>query len=111
MIVQKWRAGALAIASLAIFSFPAVAQLAVSSNDNKSVLVNGVISVQASPGEDTVTIIDLGASPPKVLGEVKAPSSVVGPPQNLPRRGHCLRVAGQHHDFDPLLMEPLNGVA
>ena len=83
MTVQKWRAGALAIASLAIFSFPAVAQLAVSSNDNKSVLVNGVISVQASPGEDTVTIIDLGASPPKVLGEVKAPSSVVGPPQNV----------------------------
>jgi hypothetical protein len=76
MTVQKWRAGALAIASLAMFSFPAVAQLAVSSNDNKPVLVNGVISVQASPGEDTVTIIDLGASPPKVLGEVKAPSSV-----------------------------------
>ena len=61
MTVQKWRAGALAIASLAMFSFPAVAQLAVSSNDNKPVLVNGVISVQASPGEDTVTIIDLGA--------------------------------------------------
>src|SRR5262249_56205494 len=33
--------------------------------------------------EDTVTIIDLGVSPPRVVGELKAPSSVVGPPQNV----------------------------
>ena len=30
-----------------------------------------------------MTIIDLGVSPPKVIGELKAPSSVVGPPQNV----------------------------
>jgi len=30
-----------------------------------------------------VTIIDLGVSLPKVIGELKAPSSVVGPPQNV----------------------------
>jgi DNA-binding beta-propeller fold protein YncE len=30
-----------------------------------------------------VTIVDLGASPPKVIGEVKAPASVVGPPQSV----------------------------
>ncbi len=64
-------------------SFPAAAQIAVSTNDNKAVLVNGANTVPANPAEDTVTIIDLGVSPPKVLGEVKAPSSVAGPPQNV----------------------------
>ena len=72
----------LAVAMLTLFSFGAAAQLAVSSNDGKMLNVNGTATVLANPGDDTVTIIDLGASPPKVLGEIKAPSSVVGPPQN-----------------------------
>ena len=39
-------------------------QLAVSSNDNKPVLVNGVVKVVPNPAPDTVTIIDLNGSPP-----------------------------------------------
>src|SRR5205085_2132424 len=74
---------AAALATLPLFAFSAAAQLAVSSNDNKAVLVNGVNTVPDNPAEDTVTIVDLNASPPKVVGEVKAPSSVVGPPQNV----------------------------
>ena len=31
----------------------------------------------------SVTVINLGVSPPKVIAELKAPSSVVGPPQNV----------------------------
>jgi DNA-binding beta-propeller fold protein YncE len=74
----------LAVAVLTVlFSLGAAAQLAVSSNDGKAVLVNGANTVPPNPGEDTVTIIDLGISPPKVVGEVKAPSSVSGPPQNV----------------------------
>src|SRR4029450_3653276 len=74
----------LAVAVLTVlFSLGAAAQLAVSSNDGKAVLVNGANTVPPNPGEDTVTIIDLGVSPPKVVGELKAPSSVVGPPQNV----------------------------
>jgi DNA-binding beta-propeller fold protein YncE len=74
----------LALALLTLFfSCGAAAQLAVSSNDGKAVLVNGANTVPPNPADDTVTIIDLGVSPPKVLGEVKAPSSVVGPPQNV----------------------------
>ena len=61
----------------------AAARLAVSANDAKAVLVNGVNTVPPNPADDTVTIIDLGVSPPKVIGELKAPSSVVGPPQNV----------------------------
>jgi hypothetical protein len=60
-----------------------VAQIAVSSNDGKVVLNNGTVSVPANPVDDTVTIINLGVSPPKIIAEFKAPSSVVGPPQNV----------------------------
>lgn len=74
---------ALALLTLPFLSFGAAAQLAVSANDNKAVLVNGVNSVPPNPADDTVTVIDLGVSPPKVIGELKAPNSVVGPPQNV----------------------------
>ena len=46
-------------------------------------LVNGVNTVPPNPADDMVTAIDLSASPPKIVGELKAPSSVVGPPQNV----------------------------
>ena len=72
-----------ALVILPLLSVDASAQIAVSSNDGKAVLVNGVNTVPPDPAEDTVTIIDLGVSPPKVIGELKAPSSVVGPPQNV----------------------------
>ena len=74
---------AAALLTLPLFSFAAAAQIAVSSNDGKAVLVNGVNTVPPNPADDTVTIIDLSVSPPKVVGELKAPSSVVGPPQNV----------------------------
>jgi DNA-binding beta-propeller fold protein YncE len=73
------------IALLAVLvSAPAVsAQIAVSANDNKVVLANGVVKVVSNPPPDTVTIIDLKVWPPKVLGEVEAPASVVGPPLSV----------------------------
>src|SRR5215468_4477346 len=72
-----------ALAILPIFAAGATAQIAVSANDNKAVLVNGANVVPDKPAADTVSIIDLGVSPPKVIGEVKAPASVVGPPQSV----------------------------
>ncbi|MFL5367343.1 MAG: lactonase family protein [Myxococcales bacterium] len=66
--------------AVALAVAPASAQIAVSSNDNKVNLVNGVVKIVADPKPDTVTVIDLKASPPKVIGEVEAPGSVVGPP-------------------------------
>jgi DNA-binding beta-propeller fold protein YncE len=74
---------ALALAPLPLLSSGALAQLAVSANDGKAVLVDGVNSVPAEPALDYVTVIDLGASPPRVVGEVTAPVSVVGPPQSV----------------------------
>jgi hypothetical protein len=56
----------------------ALAQWAVSSNDSKVVLDNGVVKVVPNAAPDTVTIIDLGVTPPKVVAEIPVPGSVVG---------------------------------
>jgi len=79
------RVSAFAAAILAALLVPlaANAQIAVSANDNKPVLVDGAVKIQPNPAPDTVTIIDLAASPPKVIAELQAPSSVAGPPQNV----------------------------
>src|SRR5689334_12253781 len=61
----------------------AYAQLAISANDAKVKLVNGKTEIVKSPPPDTLSIIDLRASPPKVLAELDVPNSVVGPPTNV----------------------------
>ena len=74
---------ACALLAWPLINVAASAQIAVSANDNKAVLVNGVNTVVENPASDTVTIIDLAAKPPKVIAELKAPASVVGPPQSV----------------------------
>ena len=59
------------------------AQIAVSANDNKVMLDNGVVKVLPTPAPDTVSIIDLRTTPPRVIGEVQAPVSVAGPPLSV----------------------------
>ena len=57
----------------------AAAQIAVSANDGKVRLENGIVkTVPNNP--DTVAIIDLKSKPPKLLYEIEAPTSIVGPP-------------------------------
>lgn len=68
---------------LPLCAFTTSAQIVVSANDGKAVLVDGVNTVPANPAPDNVTIVDLGVSPPKILGEVKVPTSVVGPPSSV----------------------------
>ena len=76
-------AAALALAALPFLSGAAGAQIAVSANDNKVILVDGVQTVPPTVAPDTVMVLDLGVSPPKVLAELQAPSSVVGVPQSV----------------------------
>src|SRR5579871_4051036 len=59
------------------------AQIAVSSNDNKVLNVDGVNTVVRNPRPDTATIIDLNVSPPKVLAEIPTPGSWQAPPQSV----------------------------
>lgn len=71
-----------ALVALAVHA-PARAQLVISANDGKAVLVNGVNVVPAPPTPDTVTILDAGVTPPRVVSELRVPNSVIGPPQNV----------------------------
>jgi DNA-binding beta-propeller fold protein YncE len=85
MTSLRWRPAKLgfALALVPLLTVGATAQILVSANDNKAVLINGANVVPANPAADTVSIIDLGVSPPKLIGEVKAPASVIGPPQSV----------------------------
>jgi len=79
----------------------APAQWAVSSNDNKVVLDNGVVKVVPNAAPDTATIIDLGVTPPKVIAEIPVPGSVVGPPMSVaitPDQGLALVTSSMKKD-------------
>ena len=95
--------------------FGASAQLAISANDGKSTLVDGTLTVLDNPSPDSVTVLDLGASPPKVVAEIAAPASVVGPPSSAaiaPDASFALVTAAMKIDpADPKKMIPDNRVS
>ena len=73
----------LLLLALLLVPLTAEAQLAVSSNDNKVRLDNGVNKVVPNAPPDTISIIDLAAAPPRVVAEIPVPGSVVGPPLSV----------------------------
>jgi DNA-binding beta-propeller fold protein YncE len=73
----------LAVLLFAVTAGAAHAQIAVSANDAKVKLINGKVEVVQGAPSDTVTFIDLRPNPPKVLAEIEAPASVVGPPTSV----------------------------
>jgi len=73
---------AIALGAIATGS-SASAQVAVSANDSKMKLVDGVNTPVPNAPPDTVTIVDLRGAQPKVLAELKAPASVIGPPSSV----------------------------
>src|SRR5262252_5264588 len=75
--------GALSLAALMSLSSGASGELALSANDGKAVLIHGVNAVPANPPADSVTVIELSATPPKVIAEIPAPTSVIGPPSSV----------------------------
>jgi DNA-binding beta-propeller fold protein YncE len=72
--------GVVALIVVGLAAPRAEGQVAVSANDNKLMLVNGTATVVRNPAPDTLTIMDLRSSPPRVLAEIPVPTSVVGPP-------------------------------
>jgi DNA-binding beta-propeller fold protein YncE len=93
----------------------AMAQIAVTANDAKMELINGVGTVVKNPGPDTVAIIDLKSSPPKLIAEINAPASVVGPPLSVaitPDESLALVTAAMKIDpADPTKQVPDNKVS
>jgi DNA-binding beta-propeller fold protein YncE len=96
------RVFALVLMAVPLVATTANAQLAVTSNDNKVMLDNGAVKVVQNPAPDTVTIIDLKASPPRVLAEIAAPGSVVGPPFSVALTpDESLALVGSSSKIDP----------
>ncbi|WP_439370129.1 YncE family protein [Bradyrhizobium sp. DASA03120] len=83
-IRARHAASALVATSLAsLASFTTHAEIVVSANDGKMVLENGSAVVRRQPLPDTVSVIDFTDGALKLLGEVPAPASVVGPPPSV----------------------------
>src|SRR5215207_10135962 len=88
MTIGSARLAMALAAGIALAPLAAQAQIAVSANDNKAYLDNGVAktgvakTVPSAP-PDTVAIIDLSANPAKRLAEIQAPASVAGPPGSV----------------------------
>jgi DNA-binding beta-propeller fold protein YncE len=70
-------------AAIAICAPAARAQIALSANDAKQRLDNGVPRTVPGGPADTVSVIDLGQYPPKLLAEIEAPTTVAGPPSTI----------------------------
>ena len=101
----------IAVALAAAFAAPASAQIAVSANDGKVRLENGVVKTTPN-NPDTVAIIDMVARPPKLLHEIEVPTSIVGPPTSVaisPDRSIALVTANMKLDpADPSKQIPDN---
>jgi DNA-binding beta-propeller fold protein YncE len=82
VLPSLWRPFAAASLLAMALAGPASAQLAVSANDGKVRLVDGVVQTLGD-GKDTVAVIDLGAKTPKLLAEIDIPASVAGPPSSV----------------------------
>src|SRR5471030_330383 len=99
-------------AALACIAAPAAAQIAVSANDNKVVNESGTVVTVARPAPDSVSVLDLSVFPPRVIGEVKVPVSLVGPPNSVvvsPDESFALVTAAMKNDpADPMKIIPDN---
>ena len=105
----------LALAPTVALVSAAGAQIAVSANDNKVLNDNGVVKVVPNAPPDTVAVIDLKVSPPRVIAEVEAPVSVMGPPLSVavtPDESLALVTASNKVDpADPTKQTPDNRVS
>jgi DNA-binding beta-propeller fold protein YncE len=88
----------LLAASLPLFPLAAQAGLAVSANDGKQLVKDEPIL--QTP--DSVSVIDLGRYPPKVIGSVAVPASMIGPPAAVAvAKGEKFAIVTAAQKFDP----------
>jgi DNA-binding beta-propeller fold protein YncE len=75
---------ALPYALVLLLGSIASAEIAVSGNDTKPKLTDGVVSADPNRGPDNIVILDMKGALPKVIGQVdNVPTSVVGPPSSV----------------------------
>lgn len=79
---KSWIARLLFAAAL-LAPGAAAAQIAVSANDGKQVLVDGVQTVPDAPAPDSVSIIRMARGTARILATIPVPTSVIGPPRSV----------------------------
>jgi DNA-binding beta-propeller fold protein YncE len=87
--------------------------IAVSANDGKAVLDNGVTKVLNPAPPDTVAVIDLRGGAPKLVAEIEAPATVVGPPFAVavaPDESFALVTSGKRAFNDALMSDNVMSV-
>lgn len=85
-------------ALLLLIPTTALAGVAVSANDGKQIVKGD--PVQRTP--DSVSILDLGVYPPKVIGSVEAPASMIGSPVAVAvARDSSFAIVSAAQKFDP----------
>jgi DNA-binding beta-propeller fold protein YncE len=94
---------AYGVVASCLLAGPALGQIAVSSNDHKMVQQNGVTSNLPDPKPDTITVLDLGALPVKVLATISGvPGSVAGPPLSVAiTPDEAVALVASSSKFDP----------
>lgn len=71
----------LAVAVAASLALPAAAEIAISVQDSKAWLDNGVAKTNPRPeSKDNAIVLDMTSMPPKVTAKLELPVTVVGPP-------------------------------
>ena len=58
-------------------------QIAIAANENKVADLNRVQQVAADPPPDSITLLDIGVMPLRVVAELDVPTSVAGPPLSV----------------------------
>jgi DNA-binding beta-propeller fold protein YncE len=93
----------VAIAAFVCLSFPAMAaDIMLGVHDNKVYLENGVVKINSGAAPDFMTVIDVSASPPKVIGRVEVPTSIIGPPYSVAMtHDQALALVTAATKFDP----------
>ena len=82
--VSAARGMLLLYASVLLSGSMASAEMAVSANDAKPKLTDGVVSVDPNRKPDNIAILDMQGPMPKVIATVdNVPTSVVGPPSSV----------------------------
>ena len=82
--ISSARGTLLLVASVLLSGSVASAEIAISANDAKPKLTDGVVSVDPNRGPDNIVILDMQGPMPKVIGQVdNVPTSVVGPPSSV----------------------------
>ena len=83
MFKRKAALALLTASFTAMISSAGLAEIAVSANDGKAVLENGVTLVRKEPLPDTISVIEMSGPSPRIIAEIPVPASVVGPPPSV----------------------------